>query len=141
MIKATVFFFNSVPQKLAKYVPGEFDASEIMGSISVAQSLPEEQYQGVVKAYGEVIKILSTIAVCVAVLTFCFTIRMESFGLSDSPKNHVEMEEKKSSINDAASNDNEKNVCELSVTVTNEKIQHEDVVHQEKIVPVTKSHQ
>ncbi|KAI7856109.1 major facilitator superfamily domain-containing protein [Circinella umbellata] len=83
---------NVVPQKLAKYVPGEYDATKIMGSISVAQNLPEEQYQGVVKAYGEVIKILSTIAVCVAVLTFCFTVRMQSFGLSDSPKNHEEME-------------------------------------------------
>ena len=111
-----------------------------MGSISVAQSLPEEQYQGVVKAYGEVIKILSTIAVCVAVLTFCFTVRMHSFGLSESPKNHAEME-KKDSINEATSNDNEEKVCKPSVTVTNEKIQQEDVVHQEKIDAETKSYQ
>ncbi|KAI9497037.1 major facilitator superfamily domain-containing protein [Zychaea mexicana] len=86
---------NLLPQKLEQYVPGDFDAAQIMGSISVAQGLPEEQYQGVVQAYSEVIKTLSTIAVCVAVLTFSFTIRMRSFGLSDSPKNREEMEKQK----------------------------------------------
>ncbi|KAI9274520.1 major facilitator superfamily domain-containing protein [Phascolomyces articulosus] len=120
---------NVVPQKLAKYVPGEYDASKIMSSISIAQNLPEDQYQGVVKAYGEVIKLLSTIAVCVAVLTFCFTIRMQSFGLSESPKNREEMNNQKTTSDDTNS-DNKQDCLD---SISNEEKPKEHVI-QEKIV-------
>ncbi|KAI7900320.1 major facilitator superfamily domain-containing protein [Cokeromyces recurvatus] len=72
---------NMLPGQLAKYVPGEYNYEKIVGSIPYALSLPKEQYDGVVTAYGHVQMILSIIAICIAVLTFCFTIPMKSFGL------------------------------------------------------------
>ncbi|CAO3633533.1 unnamed protein product [Mucor fragilis] len=72
---------NMIPSRLAKYVPGEYDYAKIVGSIPYAIALPTEQYNGVVEAYGSIQKILSIIAICIAVLTFCFTVPMKSFGL------------------------------------------------------------
>ncbi|KAL7323368.1 hypothetical protein PS15p_211284 [Mucor circinelloides] len=72
---------NRIPSRLAKYVPDEYDYARIMGSIRYVVSLPTEQYYSVVEAYGSIQKILSTIAICIAVLTFCFTIIMKSFSL------------------------------------------------------------
>lgn len=72
---------NMIPSRLAKYVPGEYNYAKIMNSIFYAVSLPTEQYNGVVEAYGSIQKILSTIAICVTVLTFCFIIPMKFFSL------------------------------------------------------------
>ncbi|KAI9472256.1 MAG: major facilitator superfamily domain-containing protein [Benjaminiella poitrasii] len=72
---------NMLPGQIARHVPGEYDYAKIVGSIPYALSLPKEQYDGVVTAYGFVQKILSIIAICIAIITFCFTIPMKSFGL------------------------------------------------------------
>ncbi|KAI8645079.1 major facilitator superfamily domain-containing protein [Parasitella parasitica] len=78
---------NMIPSRLAKYVPGTYDYAKIVGSIPYAIALPTEQYNGVVEAYGSIQKILSIIAICIAVLTFCFTIPMKSFGLESYDTN------------------------------------------------------
>lgn len=75
---------NMLPGQLAKYVPGEYDYAKIVGSTVYATNLPEDQYNGVVEAYGHIQMILSIIAICIAVLTFCFTIPMKSFGLEST---------------------------------------------------------
>ncbi|GAA5795869.1 hypothetical protein HPULCUR_001231 [Helicostylum pulchrum] len=75
---------NMLPGQLAKYVPGEYDYEKIVGSTVYATSLPEDQYNGVVTAYGHIQMVLSIIAICIAVLTFCFTIPMKSFGLEST---------------------------------------------------------
>ncbi|CEG63592.1 hypothetical protein RMATCC62417_00711 [Rhizopus microsporus] len=75
---------SMLPGQLAKYVPGEYDYAKIVGSTDYAISLPKEQYDGVVQAYGHIQMILSIIAICIAVLTFCFTVPMKSFGLEDA---------------------------------------------------------
>ncbi|KAG1469384.1 hypothetical protein G6F56_003286 [Rhizopus delemar] len=74
---------SMLPGQLAKYVPGEYDYAKIVGSTDYAISLPDDQYNGVVQAYGHIQMVLSIIAICIAVLTFCFTVPMKSFGLED----------------------------------------------------------
>lgn len=78
---------NMLPGQLAKNVPGEYDYATIVGSSDAVLALPIDQYNGVVEAYGHIQMILSIIAMCVAVLTFCFTIPMKSFGLESSATN------------------------------------------------------
>lgn len=75
---------NMLPGQLAKHVPGEYDYATIVGSSDAVLKLPLDQYNGVVEAYGYIQMILSIIAMCIAVLTFCFTIPMKSFGLENS---------------------------------------------------------
>ncbi|KAF7723021.1 hypothetical protein EC973_002437 [Apophysomyces ossiformis] len=75
---------NVLPEELMKNVPGDVDYSKIMGSIDYAISLPEDQYQGTVVAYGHVQMILSIIALAISVLTFLFTLPMKSFGLDQN---------------------------------------------------------
>ncbi|EIE87916.1 hypothetical protein RO3G_12627 [Rhizopus delemar RA 99-880] len=84
---------SMLPGQMAKYVPGEYDYAKIVGSTTYAISLPEDQYNGVVKAYGHVQMVLSIIAICIAVLTFCFTVPMKSFGLGDRPEQGQETDE------------------------------------------------
>lgn len=68
---------NMISSRLAKYVPGEYNYAKIMGSILYAVSLPTDHYNGVVEAYGSIQKILSIIAICITVLTFCFIIHIK----------------------------------------------------------------
>ncbi|KAI8080097.1 major facilitator superfamily domain-containing protein [Gilbertella persicaria] len=72
---------NMLPGQIAEHVPGEYDYAKIVGNVVYAQQLPDDQWAGVVQAYGYIQKILSIIALCIAVVTFCFTIPMKSFGL------------------------------------------------------------
>jgi hypothetical protein len=72
---------NMLPDQIAKNVPGEYDYAKIVGSTAYVNTLPDDQWRGVVNAYGHIQMILSIIAICIAVLTFCFTIPMKSFGL------------------------------------------------------------
>lgn len=83
---------NMLPGQIAKHVPGEYDYAKIVGSTDVILALPTEQYEGVVEAYGYIQMILSIIAMCVAVLTFCFTIPMKSFGLESGNNNNKHVE-------------------------------------------------
>ncbi|CAO3649545.1 unnamed protein product [Mucor fragilis] len=84
---------NMLPGQIAKYVPGEYDYTQIVGSVPYALALPTEQYNGVVQAYGHVQMILSIIAICIAVITFCFTIPMKTFGLEDYDAEKEEKEQ------------------------------------------------
>lgn len=91
---------NMLPGQIAKYVPGEYDYAKIVGSTVYATALPEDQYNGVVEAYGHIQMILSIISMCIAVLTFCFTIPMKSFGLENAQK-----EESGGEVDEAAGSD------------------------------------
>jgi len=84
---------NMLPGQIAKYVPGEYHYAQIVGSVPYALALPTEQYNGVVQAYGHVQMILSIIAICIAVVTFCFTIPMKTFGLEDYDAEKEEQEQ------------------------------------------------
>lgn len=77
---------NMLPGELAKRVPGEYDYAKIVGNVEYALALPTEQYEGVVSAYGHIQMVLSIISMCIAVLTFCFTLPMKSFGLENHQK-------------------------------------------------------
>ncbi|KAI8636729.1 major facilitator superfamily domain-containing protein [Parasitella parasitica] len=57
---------NMLPGQITKNVPGEYDYAKIIGS-----------------TYGHVQMILSIITICIAVITFCFTIPMKTFGLEN----------------------------------------------------------
>jgi len=78
---------NMLPGQIAKYVPGEYDYAKIVGDVLYASALPEPQWEGVVAAYGHVQMVLSIISICIAVLTFCFTIPMKTFGLENYNEN------------------------------------------------------
>lgn len=66
---------------LGQHVPGEYGYVKIFSGMPYAIYLLTEQYNDVVEAYGYIQKIISIIAICIAVLTCCFTIPMKSFGL------------------------------------------------------------
>ncbi|KAI9306703.1 major facilitator superfamily domain-containing protein [Cunninghamella echinulata] len=89
--------WNSLlPIQLAQHVPGEYDPVAILASTDYAIGLPEEQYHGVVEAYGQVQRILSITAVSFAALAFFFSLPMKSFGLEDrkdEDKNEVQTNE------------------------------------------------
>ncbi|KAG0165784.1 hypothetical protein DFQ28_008316 [Apophysomyces sp. BC1034] len=78
-----------LPGQIEKYVPGEYDYKKIVQSIEYAINLPDEQYNAVVVAYGEVQRVISIIAVCVASLTFFFSLPMRSFGLDESEEDRI----------------------------------------------------
>lgn len=69
---------NMIP---GQHVPGEYDYVKIFSGTSYAISLLTEQYNDVVEAYGCIQKIISIIAICIVVLTCCFTIPMKSLVL------------------------------------------------------------
>ncbi|KAI8646114.1 major facilitator superfamily domain-containing protein [Parasitella parasitica] len=121
---------NMLPGEIAKNVPGEYDYAQIVGSAIYASQLPEPQWEGVVTAYGHIQMVLSIISMCIAVLTFCFTIPMKTFGLENynedeqQEKDQVTLAESNNSTS-AAHNDNEKTEAyELGHpnTVTNERV-------------------
>ncbi|KAI7897275.1 major facilitator superfamily domain-containing protein [Mucor mucedo] len=109
---------NMLPGQIAKFVPGEYEYAKIVGSTVYATNLPVEQYNGVVEAYGHIQMILSIIAICIAVLTFCFTIPMKSFGLED----HVVDKEAEEATAASDHTDFEKADYHNELTPTNEKI-------------------
>ncbi|KAG2222481.1 hypothetical protein INT45_013394 [Circinella minor] len=79
---------NILPGQLVEHVPGEFDVKKAAGSYLYVFTLPEDQYQGAIIAYGNSQKILSIIAVCLTVLSFVFTLPMRSFGLDEAIDRH-----------------------------------------------------
>ncbi|CAO3644768.1 unnamed protein product [Mucor fragilis] len=84
---------NMLPGQIAKYVPGEYDYAKIVGDVAFASALPQPQWEGVVAAYGHVQMVLSIISICIAVLTFCFTIPMKTFGLENYNENEEQEKE------------------------------------------------
>ncbi|CAO3597516.1 unnamed protein product [Absidia cylindrospora] len=72
-----------LPGLIKDKVPGDYDYAMIVANIPYAISLPEDQYNGVVDAFGETQRVLSIIAVSLAGLAFVFTLPMRSFGLED----------------------------------------------------------
>ncbi|KAF7721886.1 hypothetical protein EC973_003954 [Apophysomyces ossiformis] len=80
---------SMLPNELMKYVPGQVDYRKVMASIQFALALPQDQYEGVVRAYGEVQKTLSIIACCLSVLVFVFSVPLRSFGLDESEEDRV----------------------------------------------------
>ncbi|KAF7727846.1 hypothetical protein EC973_006959 [Apophysomyces ossiformis] len=102
---------SMLPGQIAEHVPGQYDYESIIGSVDVAISLPQEQYDGVVAAYGYIQKILSIVSLCLAALAFCFFLGMRSFGLSDDDDQYIHAEEdEKLAIDDH----------EMNSTITND---------------------
>lgn len=109
--------WNSLlPGQLASHVPGEFDASQILGNITYIHALSPEQHSATAIAYGEVQRILSIVALCLAVLALAFWFRMKSFGLTEHDHHDTEHElsEKKKSPNEQIADD-------YSIAKTNSK--------------------
>lgn len=109
--------WNSLlPVQLASHVPGEFDASQILGNITYIRTLSPEQHNGAVIAYGEVQRILSIVALCLAVLALAFWFRMKPFGLTEHDHHDTEHElsEKETSPNEQVADD-------YSIAKTNSK--------------------
>ncbi|KAL9554474.1 hypothetical protein MBANPS3_002804 [Mucor bainieri] len=72
--------WNSVlPGLFEKHVPGNYQYAKIVQSISYALDLPEEQYQGVVLAYDDAMRLLGIIAVCIGALSFLASIPLKGF--------------------------------------------------------------
>ncbi|KAG0185420.1 hypothetical protein DFQ28_009377 [Apophysomyces sp. BC1034] len=101
---------SMLPNELAKYVPGQFDSRKIMGSIKYALDLPQNQYEGVVMAYGEVQKTLSIIAVSISVFVFIFSLPMRSFGLDQLEEDRVKAAAASETTAPTITNDDEKSL-------------------------------
>lgn len=83
--------WNSVlPGLFKKHVPGNYVYAKIVSSISYALALPEDQYQGVVLAYDDAMRLLGIIAVCIGGLSFLASIPLKGFLLVDV-KGHESM--------------------------------------------------
>ncbi|KAI8061780.1 major facilitator superfamily domain-containing protein [Gongronella butleri] len=107
-----------LPQYFAQYVPGDYNAKKIMGNVAYAQSLPTDQYNGVVTSYSQVQRIYSIIAICLAAVAFFFTIPMQSFGLSN-PENGENDEIKK---DDASTRD-------TKIAIDDDTLTARDITH------------
>lgn len=70
-----------LPGELAKHVPGEYDASSILGDLTYINALPEDQHEGAVTAYANVQRVLSIASLGIAVLAFIFFLGMRGFNL------------------------------------------------------------
>lgn len=109
--------WNSLlPGQLASHVPGEFDASQILGNITYIQALSPEQRNGSSIAYGEVQRILSIVALCLSVLALAFWFRMKSFGLTEHDHHDAQPE-----ISEKESSPNEQVADDYSIAKTNSK--------------------
>jgi hypothetical protein len=76
--------WNSVLSSLfEKYVPGKYNYLKIVQSISYAQALPQDQYEGVVHAYDDTMRIFGIASVCIAALAFVVSIPLKGFRLED----------------------------------------------------------
>lgn len=109
--------WNSLlPGQLASHVPGEFDASQILGNITYIHALSSEQHNGAAMAYGEVQRILSIVALCLSVVALGFWFRMKSFGLTEHDHHDVdhELSEKEGTTNEQIADD-------YSIAKTNSK--------------------
>ncbi|EPB84020.1 hypothetical protein HMPREF1544_09219 [Mucor circinelloides 1006PhL] len=109
--------WNSLlPSQLASHVPGEFDASQILGNITYIHALSPEQHNGAAIAYGEVQRILSIVALCLAVLALAFWFRMKSFGLTEHDHHDTEHE-----LSEKERSPNEQIADDYSIAKTNSK--------------------
>lgn len=80
---------QTIPKEIEKSGFNASEITKIMGSITYAQSLPDDgTYQAVQYAYGEAQKILSIVAVRASFVCFLFTLGMKSFSLDDRDAEH-----------------------------------------------------
>ncbi|KAI8145899.1 major facilitator superfamily domain-containing protein [Fennellomyces sp. T-0311] len=91
-----------LPQEFAKHIPGEYNAKKIMSDIKFAQSLPDDQFEGLKLAYGSVQRKQTIIHLCMAILTLFLTFPMKSFGLRNSKRFEVPEESEKEGISIAS---------------------------------------
>ncbi|KAI8087945.1 major facilitator superfamily domain-containing protein [Gilbertella persicaria] len=70
-----------MPGLFVKYVHGNYEYTKIVSSISYALALPEDQYQGVVLAYDDAMRLLCIIATCVGALGFLASIPLKGYML------------------------------------------------------------
>ncbi|KAG0169850.1 hypothetical protein DFQ28_011343 [Apophysomyces sp. BC1034] len=91
---------SMLPDQIAKNVPGEYDYNAVIGDVDVAVNLPDDQYNGVVHAYGYIQKILSIVSLCLAALAFFFFLGMRSFGLSDEDEKSIHEDDEKLAVDD-----------------------------------------
>jgi hypothetical protein len=109
--------WNSLlPGQLAAHVPGEFDASQILGNITYIRSLSTEQHSAAAIAYGEVQRILSIVALCLVVLALAFWFRMKPFGLTEYDHHDTAHE-----LSEKDKSPNEQITDEYSIAKTNSK--------------------
>ena len=74
--------WNSVlPGLFHQYVPGQYEYKKITSSIPYALALPQDQYEGVVKAYDAAMHILSIVAVCIGALVFLIALQLKGYSL------------------------------------------------------------
>jgi hypothetical protein len=76
----------ALPGLFEKYVPGDYTYLKIVQSISYAKALPEEQYEGVVHAYDDAMRIFGIVSVCIAALGFLFSLPLKGFKLKDDTR-------------------------------------------------------
>ena len=110
-----------LPQYFAQYVPGDYNAKKIMGNVAYAQSLPTDQYNGVVTSYSQVQRIYSIIAICLAAVAFVFTIPMQSFGLGNL-ENGENGESDENQKDDASTRD-------TKITIDDDTLTARDITH------------
>ncbi|KAF1802416.1 major facilitator superfamily domain-containing protein [Mucor lusitanicus] len=86
--------WNSVlPALFEKHVPGNYQYAKIVQSISFALALPKDQYQGVVLAYDDAMRLLGIIAVFIGALSFLASVPLKGFLLVDSKANESDSQE------------------------------------------------
>ncbi|KAI9484018.1 MAG: major facilitator superfamily domain-containing protein [Benjaminiella poitrasii] len=94
---AAAIWTGVLPGYFKKYVPGKYNYNAIIKSIATALALPEDQWQGVVKAYDGAMHIFSIVALVIAIVAFLVSLLLEGFVL-DSKNLHKSEEPEKQDI-------------------------------------------
>ncbi|KAI9245823.1 major facilitator superfamily domain-containing protein [Phascolomyces articulosus] len=93
-----------LPGELVANVPGEFSVEKAAGNYLYTWKLPDEQYDGVVTAYGNAQKLISIISICLTVVAIGFLALMRDFGLNEDN----DQEQQKQEMTEETTNDNDK---------------------------------
>ncbi|KAI9492359.1 major facilitator superfamily domain-containing protein [Zychaea mexicana] len=79
--------WNSLlPAEILKLVPGEIDVASAMGDIVYIAALPQDQWEAVIAAYGNILRIFCIVGLCLSVLALAFALMMKPFGLEDDKR-------------------------------------------------------
>ncbi|KAG2216569.1 hypothetical protein INT45_001384 [Circinella minor] len=75
-----------LPQEMARLVPGEIDIASALGDLTYIAALPQDQWEGVIASYGNVLRIFCIIGLCLCVPALIFALLMKPFGLEEDQR-------------------------------------------------------
>ncbi|KAI7904333.1 major facilitator superfamily domain-containing protein [Cokeromyces recurvatus] len=102
-----------LPTYFKRYVPGKYDYSAIVKSISVALKLPRDQWEGVVKAYDSAMHIFCIVALIISCVALILSLFLKGF-VFDPTDELCQIEEiEKHYVENVENNEEDNNIQEV----------------------------